>query len=301
MRSIYTLDLNFLNRKDAIAAYLIPYSGGAVLVETGSGSTINELTNNLYQHGLKPKDVTHVLLTHIHLDHAGAAGWLAKQGAQIFVHPVGEHHMKYPEKLISSAKRIYGDKMDLLWGEFLPVPAEKLTSVGDRDQIKVGNLVFTAIHTPGHAEHHISWLLEDTCFTGDVGGIRIPGVFYIRLPLVPPELNFEKWRHSLALLSDIGFKNIVPTHFGIFNDAEAHLTSARQILDENERWMEQALIDVTPIEELRDQYVTFLHKQGLSLGVSEDTLQISEIANPSRMAADGIQRYWNKYRSLNKM
>jgi len=299
MHSIFTLDLNFLDRQKAIAAYLIPYEGGAVLVETGPGSTIIELTNKLKQHGLRPEDVTHVFLTHIHLDHAGAAGWLAKQGAQIFVHPAGESHMKFPDKLLSSAKRIYGDKMDFLWGEFLPVPAGKLISVGDGEQIKVGSLIFTAIHTPGHSEHHISWLLEDTCFAGDVGGIRIPGVFYIRLPLVPPELNFEKWRHSLTLLSDIGFKNIVPTHFGIFSDANAHLSLARQILDENEHWMEQALIVEVPIEELREQYTTFLHNQGRNLGVSEDTLKISEIANPSRMCADGIHRYWNKYRRTN--
>jgi len=299
MNSIITLDLNFLNRQKAIAAYLIPYNGGAALVETGPGSTIVELTNKLKQHGLKPEDVTHVFITHIHLDHAGAAGWLAKQGAQIYVHPAGEPHMKFPEKLLSSAKRIYGDRMDFLWGEFLPVPAGKLTSVSDREQIKVDNLTFTAIHTPGHAEHHISWLLDDTCFTGDVGGIRIPGVFYLRLPLVPPELNFEKWRQSLAILSDIGFKNIVPTHFGVFTDAKAHLSMARQILDENERWMEQALIGDTSIEDLREQYITFLHKQGLSLGVSEETLQISEIANPSRMGADGIHRYWNKFRRTN--
>ena len=299
MHSIITLDLNFLNRQKAIAAYLVPYHGGAVLVETGPGSTIAELTNKLKQHGLKPQDITHVFITHIHLDHAGAAGWLASQGAKIFVHPVGEPHMRSPEKLLTSAKRIYKEKMDFLWGEFLPVPAEKLTPVGDREQITVGDLTFTAIHTPGHAEHHISWLLEDTCFTGDVGGIRIPGVFYIRLPLVPPELNFEKWRQSLALLRDIGFKNIVPTHFGIFDDANAHLTMASQLLNENEHWMEQAMIVETPLEELREKYITFLHKQGISLGVSEETLQISEIANPSMMGADGIHRYWNKHRRIN--
>ena len=123
--------------------------------------------------------------------------------------------------------------MDFLWGEFLPVPKEKLSPVNDRDEIIVDDLIFTAIHTPGHAEHHISWLFEDTCFTGDVGGVRMPGGSYIRLPIVPPELHFEKWRQSLLLLSDLGFHNIAPTHFGIFEDAQAHLTLSRQILDEN--------------------------------------------------------------------
>lgn len=301
MHSIFTLDLNFSGRKNAIAAYLVPYDGGAILVETGPGSTINELKNKLIEHGLKPENVTHVFLTHIHLDHAGASGWLAAQGAQIFVHAVGEAHMISPDKLLSSAKRIYKEKMEYLWGEFLPVPAEKIISVGDGEQIKVDNMSFTAVHTPGHANHHISWLLEDTRFSGDVGGIRIPGFLYIRMPLVPPELDFEKWRQSLTQLKYIGFKNIAPTHFGIFNDARAHLSMALQILDENEKWMEQASIDDTPIEMLRELYATFLHEQGISLGVNEETLRISEIANPPRMGADGIQHYWNKYRHSDKM
>jgi len=301
MHSIIPLDLNFLSKKNAVASYLVPYEGGAALVETGPGSTIEELKNKLKEHELKPENVTHVFLTHIHLDHAGASGWLVTQGAQIFVHPFGAPHMEFPEKLLSSAKRIYKDKMDYLWGEFLPVPSEKLTSVGDGEMVKVGNLSFTAIHTPGHAGHHISWLLEDTCFTGDVGGIRIPGVFYIRMPLVPPELDFEKWRNSLTKLKEIGFNKIAPTHFGIYSDADAHLSMALQLLDENEQWMEHASIDDTPIEVLREQYATFLHDQGIKLGVSEATLQISEVANPPRMGADGIQRYWNKYRHSNKM
>ena len=298
MRLIHTIDLNFLNRRTAIAAYLIPSKNGVALVETGPGSTILELKNQLNQYGFEPGDVTHVFLTHIHLDHAGAAGWLARHGAQIFVHPAGEPHMISPDKLLSSAKRIYEDQMDFLWGEFLPVPPENITPVGHMEKIKVDDLTFTAIHTPGHAEHHISWLFEETCFSGDVGGIRIPGVFYIRLPLVPPELNFEKWRKSLALLTEMGFKNIAPTHFGIFQDAKIHLTVARQILDENELWMEQTLEKDIPIENLRKQYSSFLYEQGIRLGVSEESLQISEIANPTGMGADGIYRYWNKYRKM---
>jgi glyoxylase-like metal-dependent hydrolase (beta-lactamase superfamily II) len=296
MHLIHILDLNFLNRKEAIAAYLIPYKGGAVMVETGPGSTVKELSRKLQQHGLKPQDVTHVFLTHIHLDHAGAAGWLAKQGSHVYVHPAGEKHMKNPEKLLSSAKRIYGDKMDYLWGDFVPVPVDKLSSVADREQVIAGDLIFTAIHTPGHAEHHISWLMEDTCFTGDVGGVRMPGTFYIRLPLVPPELHFEKWRQSFAILSEIGFHNIAPTHFGIFKDAKAHLILARQILDDNELWMEKACKDEMPLELLREQYAAFLYHQGIKLGVGEETLRTSEVANPTWMGADGLQLYWNKYR-----
>jgi len=296
MHSIIPLDLNFLDLKKAIAAYLIPYNSGAVLVESGPGSTQEELTLQLKQHGIEPRDVTHVLITHIHLDHAGAAGWLAGIGAQIFVHPVGEPHLKNPEKLLASAKRIYGEKMDLLWGKFLPVPGEKLFAVRDQEQVIAGDLTFTALYTPGHAEHHISWLFEDTCFTGDVGGVRLPGSSYIRLPLVPPELHFEKWRQSLVRLEEIGFRDIAPTHFGIFHDASEHLKLARRILDENEQWMDNVLVKDLSIESLREQYVGFINDQGKNSGVGEDGLKIYEIANPTWMGAEGIQRYWNKYR-----
>jgi glyoxylase-like metal-dependent hydrolase (beta-lactamase superfamily II) len=294
MRAVIPLDLKFLNRKNTIAAFLIPYDGGAALVETGPQSTVKELSFQLLQHGFKPEDITHVLLTHIHLDHAGAAGWLALNGAKIFVHPVGVPHLKNPEKLLVSAKRIYGDKMDFLWGEFLPVPENKLFAVQDNEKINVGDISFTAIHTPGHAEHHISWLMDETCFSGDIGGVRMPGSLYVRLPLVPPELNFVKWRASISHLGEIGFSNIAPTHFGIFNDAKAHLTRTIQIIDENEHWMEKAFRDEKPIELLREQYMAFLHEQGLKLNVSEDDLRTYEIANPPWMGADGMQRYWIK-------
>ena len=125
---IVTLDLNFQNKTQAIASYLIRHDDGAVLIESGPGSTLPALEAGLAKEGLSPRDITHVLLTHIHLDHAGAAGWLSRQGAQIFVHPIGAPHLLNPEKLIASATRIYGDRMQTLWGEFLPVDRESTHS-----------------------------------------------------------------------------------------------------------------------------------------------------------------------------
>ncbi len=125
---IITLDLNFQGKTQTIASYLIRHSTGVVLIESGPGSSLPGLQAGLAANGLSVSDVTHVLLTHIHLDHAGAAGWLARQGAQIYVHPVGAPHMLNPEKLLASAARIYGDQMEKLWGEFLPVPENSLKS-----------------------------------------------------------------------------------------------------------------------------------------------------------------------------
>ncbi|MCK7481666.1 MAG: MBL fold metallo-hydrolase [Candidatus Moduliflexus flocculans] len=156
-----------------------------VLIESGPGSTLAALEAGLAKEGLSSRDVTHVLLTHIHLDHAGAAGWLARQGAQVYVHPVGAPHMLNPEKLIASATRIYGERMETLWGEFLPVPQSPAHSPRTtRKRSSSGICRFLPINTPGHAEHHYSYLFEDVCcYCGDVGGVRIPGYPYLRVPM----------------------------------------------------------------------------------------------------------------------
>jgi glyoxylase-like metal-dependent hydrolase (beta-lactamase superfamily II) len=296
MPDVISLDLLFQNQKSAIAAYLIPYSGGAVLVESGPGSTIDAVKMGLAAHDLAPKDITHVLVTHIHLDHAGAAGWFSGQGAQVFVHPVGAPHLLNPEKLIASATRTYGDRMETLWGQFWPVPAANLTEVQDGAEIIAGELCFRALHTPGHAEHHVSYILDDICFTGDVGGVRLPGPLYLRMPFIPPELHIEKWRDSLEKLRKFGCKRVAPTHFGIYDDAAAHLTLARRILDETERWLEAEMSTDLPIEILRERFSTWQHQQGLASGIAEDILEIYEIINPTWMGADGFQRYWRKVR-----
>ncbi len=215
---VVTLDLKFQGRSQAIASYLIRSGDAIVLVESGPGSTLPGLEAGLAKEGLSPRDVTHLLLTHIHLDHAGAAGWLARQGAEVYIHPIGAPHMLNPEKLLASATRIYGDRMDSLWGEFLPVPEEKLHVVEDRKEIVIGNWEFLPINTPGHAEHHYAYIFEDICFSGDVGGVRIPGYQYLRLPMVPPELHLERWHESINRLRGERFTRIAPTHFGIYDD-----------------------------------------------------------------------------------
>jgi len=237
-------------------------------------------------------------LTHIHLDHAGGAGWLARQGAQIYVHPVGAPHMLNPEKLLASATRIYGDQMEKLWGEFLPVPEDKLVIAKDGEEIVIDNLHFVPLDTPGHAEHHFVYLFEDTCFSGDIGGVRIPGFQYLRLPMPPPELHFGKWRESIARMKTAKFAQIAPTHFGIFDDPGWQLQAVERDLDESERWLEKMMSDKPQIEVLRRQFADWMNEQGRKQGLSKDVVKAYELANPPGMSADGLQRYWNKYRAL---
>ena len=295
--SIVTIDLNFQNKTHAIASYLIRQNDSVILIESGPGSTLPSLEAGLAKEGLSPRDITHVLLTHIHLDHVGAAGWLSRQGAQIFVHPVGAPHLLNPEKLIASATRIYGDRMQTLWGEFLPVDQNQLTVPKDAEEIVIGNLRFLPINTPGHAEHHYSYLFEDVCFSGDVGGVRIPGFQYLRAPMPPPELHFGKWRESIARLRSLKFSRIAPTHFGIFEDPEWQLNELQKNLDETEKWLEEIMPGEPPVDELRARFEAWMDDQARSINLSDDVMEAYALANPLGMGADGLMRYWKKVRN----
>lgn len=291
---VVTLDLNFQGRPHAIAAYLIRHSDAVVLIESGPGSTLSDLEAGLTKEGLSPRDVTHILLTHIHLDHAGASGWLARHGAEVYVHPVGAPHMLDPEKLIASATRIYGDRMESLWGEFLPVPESQLKVPKDAEEIVIGNLKFLPIDTPGHAEHHYSWLFEDILFSGDVGGVRIPGFPYLRVPMPPPELHIERWHESIARLRREKFARIAPTHFGVFDDPQWQLDEVEKGLDAASRWLEETMPSDPTIEELRQRFTDLVMAEEAKMGLDEEAAKAYELANPPGMSADGLQRYWKK-------
>jgi glyoxylase-like metal-dependent hydrolase (beta-lactamase superfamily II) len=297
---IVTIDLNFQNKTQAIASYLIRHAGAAVLIESGPGSTLSALEAGLAREGLSLREITHVLLTHIHLDHAGAAGWFSRQGAQIFVHPNGAAHMLNPEKLIASATRIYGDRMQTLWGEFLPVERDRLTVPNDAEEIAIGNLRFLPVNTPGHAEHHYSYLLEDTCFSGDVGGVRIPGFPYLRAPMPPPELHFARWHESIRRLRALKFARIAPTHFGIFDDTAWQLDELERSLNSAEEWLEKIMPAGPTADELREKFTAWMQAQADEQKLSGEAVQAYALANPLGMGADGLMRYWNKVKMAGK-
>ena len=299
-KNIHTIDLHFMGLRQSIAVYVIPHKHGAILVESGPGSTIPALQAGLKAHGLSIQDISDVFLTHIHLDHAGAAGWLAQQGARIHVHPVGAPHLRNPEKLLASAARIYGDLMKTLWGEFLPVPEGQLSVLEDGDVVEVNGLSLRALDTPGHANHHFVYLFEGVCFSGDIGGVRIGGARHLRLPMPPPEFNLEKWRQSLARLRSENFSRIAPTHFGLCADPDWHLAAVQEALDEVETWMEAVMPQGLPVEVLNDRFLEWTRNRSLSAGLPPDLLGVYESANPYWMSTQGILRYWEKYRRSEK-
>ena len=293
---IHTIDLNFRGKCGTIGAYLIPHSSGCILIETGPGSTCKNLVAGLDNLCFKIQDVTDVFLTHIHLDHAGAAGWWAKQGARIHVHEKGALHLLNPEKLLASASRLYGDMMDTLWGEFLPVNEDQISIMHDQDLIRIYDLSILALDVPGHANHHLVFLIGDACFSGDIGGIRLSPLQYISLPMPPPDFHLEKWRSSIQRIHKINPKRIIPTHFGIYTDAEWQLQAVLNELDDVDVWMEAIMPLNPPIEVLHQQFLEFEQLRADKYGIDKDLVATQQIANPSFISADGILRYWNKYR-----
>ncbi len=295
--AVYPLDLNFKGRPRAICVYVIPHREGIMLVESGPGSTLPAIQAGLKTLGFSVEDVTHILLTHIHLDHAGASGWFARQGAQVCVHPNGAVHMLDPRRLIASATRIYGDLMRDLWGDFLPVPEERLIRTYDGMQIEVGGLQIRVLDTPGHAAHHNCYVLGDIGFAGDVGGIRMPGYTYVGAPLVPPELHFGLWKRSIQKLQEAGLSWIALTHYGIFDDPGFHLQAVLQALDAAENWLESLMQRNPTLEELRVQAVNWHLDHAHRSGADDQVLKAYAVANPTHMAGDAMYRYWHKIRA----
>jgi glyoxylase-like metal-dependent hydrolase (beta-lactamase superfamily II) len=215
------VDLLHLGRPHVIGAWLL----GEVIVDPGPSSCLENLLPLLEE---RPPRV--LALTHIHLDHAGASGSLLRRfpEAEVWVHERGAPHLIDPARLIESATRLYGEEMDRLWGEVLPVPAERITVLSGGERLGP----FTIGYTPGHAAHHVSYLHEPSgrAFTGDVTGVRIDGG-PVLAPTPPPDIDLAAWRASLELIESWSPQSIAPTHFGSYGDVAEHLASLREQLE----------------------------------------------------------------------
>jgi glyoxylase-like metal-dependent hydrolase (beta-lactamase superfamily II) len=198
---IETVDLNFMDTEHVIASFVLLGEGAAAIVETGPTTSLEHLMAGLEELDVSPEDVRQVFLTHIHLDHAGASGHLAElpPNATFYVHEVGYPHIVDPSKLLKSATRIYGERMEELWGEARPVPEDRLGILKGGEEIEAADGVLAAHYTPGHAYHHLAYLEPDSgaLFAGDVAGIRRPGQSYIRPPTPPPEIDLEACAQSI--------------------------------------------------------------------------------------------------------
>lgn len=290
---VHILDLNFMQLPHTIAAFLLFTDEGPALVETGPHATFPALTRQLALHGLEPADIRHVFLSHIHLDHAGAAWALAKTGATVYVHPFGAKHLMQPERLLNSARRIYQERMDELWGDMQPIPADRIQTTGHAACIDLGNIQLQSWHTPGHAVHHIVWQLGDIAFTGDVAGVQI-GNGIIAPPCPPPDIHIEDWQQSLGLIRRLQLSKLYLTHFGEITNVPAHLDQLEERLLSWAEWMLPYFEKGTTAEEITPLFQEFVRQQLQDAGADETVLLQYEAANPSWMSVEGLLRYWAK-------
>ncbi len=290
---VHVIDLKFKGYEKAIAAFLIPTDAGLVLIETGPYSTFPNLTAGIEAAGYSADDVKHVLLTHIHLDHAGAAWAFAERNATIHVHPFGARHMADPSRLMDSARRIYKDEMDSLWGDMRAIPENRLRTAEDGYSLSVGGKNFTALYTPGHAVHHNAWKVDDVIFTGDVAGVKIANGMIVP-PCPPPDINIEDWEASIDLLRNQNASRFFLTHFGEVTDVDVHLDTLKSILWDWANWMKPHWESGADPKELTPKFQDYTKQQLIDFGVAAEDLARYEAANPSWMSVAGLLRYWRK-------
>jgi glyoxylase-like metal-dependent hydrolase (beta-lactamase superfamily II) len=294
---ISVIDLRFLDTERVIAAYLVEAGNELALIETGPTTTLDHLERGIRETGHDLGDVGRIIVTHIHLDHSGAAGVIVRKHPHIrvSVHPVGAPHLVEPERLLRSAARIYGDDMERLWGEVAGVPGSQVDLLEDEGMLSAGNRRFKVAFTPGHASHHAVLFDEEsgTLFTGDTGGVRMPGSSYVGAPVPPPELDPAGWETSIARMLAFKPRRVAPTHFGVYDDAEWHLN---QVMP---RVRELVALGETAGDTIRDttamaQRVDAFQRAKLGDEATELTLRRLNLANPDVLAAMGLERYLRK-------
>jgi glyoxylase-like metal-dependent hydrolase (beta-lactamase superfamily II) len=268
------IDLLHQGVERSIGCYVLDTDDGPALFDCGPSTTVDALKAGLAAEGLALTDVRHLLLSHIHLDHAGAAGVLVREhpALQVHVSEIGAPHLVDPEKLERSARRLYEDRFDTLWGELAPVPAANVRVVGER---VVG---LECIPTPGHASHHVSYLDRDgTLYAGDAAGVRIQPGRYVLPPTPPPEFELDLWQQTIDEIERRGPERLALVHFGVAGDPERHLADLRLELYD---WTEFVLGDAS-----EQEFIAYVRAELANAG--EDV-----------PAYDTAMPLWQSYRGL---
>jgi glyoxylase-like metal-dependent hydrolase (beta-lactamase superfamily II) len=269
------IDVRHLGRPRVIGCWEV----GDVLIDPGPTSCLDTLVGEL-----KGKTPRAVLLTHIHLDHAGATGSLVERWPQleVYVHERGARHLVDPSRLLESARRLYGDNMDPWWGEMVPVPEANLRVLAGGERLLDGS--FEVAYTPGHASHHVSYLHEGTAFVGDVGGVRITDGSLTIPPTPPPDIDLEAWHESIERVRAWRADRLAITHFGGYEDVEHQLDEVSARLD---AWAARAR------DEEESGFIEAVEAE-IEGGAESGLLPTyTQAAAPDQLYA-GLSRYWRK-------
>jgi glyoxylase-like metal-dependent hydrolase (beta-lactamase superfamily II) len=292
--AIQQIDLGFQQAPGAIAAYIFDTGDGLAVVDPGPSSTLPALLAGMERLGAQATDLRHILLTHIHLDHAGSAGTLLAQlpQARVYVHERGAAHLQAPERLLASAAQIYGDQMDTLWGEMRPIPASRMTVLEGGEHLQLGSLDVAPLYTPGHAVHHLAYHTGAELFVGDVGGIRLLPVQSPRPPTPPPDIDLTAWAASIALLRGIDADTLHLTHFGSYPQSQLHWDALERNMATDAGLIFGALDAHMDGEDVRRRY-----EQALAEALAQEAPELPArfaVACPPWMSVQGLTRAWKR-------
>jgi glyoxylase-like metal-dependent hydrolase (beta-lactamase superfamily II) len=274
------IDLLHQGVRRSVGCYTLETDDGPALFDCGPTATIDTLKEGLASRGLELTDIRHLLLSHIHLDHAGAAGVLVREhpALQVHVSEIGAPHLVAPERLERSARRLYGDTFDDLWGELAPVPQENVHVAGAH---VLGLDCFPA---PGHASHHVAYLDRDgTLYAGDAAGVRIQPSLYVMPPTPPPDIDVDAWERTIGAIEECGPERLALIHFGVVDDPSRHLAALRlELLDRAEFVLGGAM---------EDEYVAYCRTELADVG---EPVDVWDLAMPFGQSYQGLKRWADK-------
>ena len=291
------IDLQFRGSPRVIATAILQGADGVTLIDPGPTSCLPVLESGLRDRGLTLRDVRTVLLTHIHLDHAGATGTIAERvpGVGVYVHARGAPHMIDPAKLLASARRLWGDRMDAVWGAFQPVPAANVSVLQGGERLELAGRAIRVAYTPGHAKHHVSYLDEHAgmAYVGDTAGVRVGD--YLIAPTPPPDIDIEAWQQSLNTIDAWQPVSLFLTHFGPVSPGRAHLARFRTTVATAAETSREMIAAGGSDEELSRRFTERM-RQDVRKALPEHEARVAELAAPFDQLWQGLARYWQKKR-----
>jgi glyoxylase-like metal-dependent hydrolase (beta-lactamase superfamily II) len=290
------IDLKFLGLKRVIGTAVLDGPSGLTLIDPGPTSCLAALESGLADHGRRLEDVRTILLTHIHLDHAGATGTLLDRlpKAAVYVHERGAPHMIDPAKLLASATRLYGVNMDRYWGEVRAVPAARMHALAGGERLDVAGRTLDVQYTPGHASHHVSYFDTTTgvAYVGDTAGIRVVEG-YIKAPTPPPDIDLESWELSLQKIEAWRPSALVLTHFGEVANVNDHLRNFRIVLGRQAAFVRETLTSDGTDEKRIRRFVEDMRAEARRALTAEDAASTEAAAAFDQLWL-GLARYWRK-------